>query len=194
MRIGSTIARFNLSIGAAPVNTSLCAAHPLRLALGLVAAGALVTSSSSEAQERAGHRTHLEAVRLQLEAGDLPLPDLTAIAKATGSNELGSLLEDLSQLRREVGELRTRYTDEYPGLQSRMSRVARIESYAVPQLVEHLLELAIASEQLRALRDRYTEDYPPIQTLLRQIEVIETVSIPSVVEEVGGAGAAPPRA
>lgn len=110
-------------------------------------------------------RARLQAVRDNFGTGPIQIEALEVIPSASGSSELRRILDELINVRSELRALRDRYADDYPPLQEVLARMANLETRAVPQVVDGLLEqLTLQERDLQSRIDvqaRNLEEIPP---------------------------------
>jgi succinoglycan biosynthesis transport protein ExoP len=128
-------------------------------------------------------RMRLQAVRNEFANGPVRIEALEVIPATAGSSELRRILDELVQARSALRVYRDRYADDYPPIQDLLVQIETIESRAVPQVVDGILdELATqerglqsqiddASAELEAIPPRTIEE----ARLTRSVQIQENL-------------------
>jgi capsular exopolysaccharide synthesis family protein len=128
-------------------------------------------------------RLRLQAVADGFEDGPVRIEALEVIPAAAGSSELRRILDELVQARSELRVYRDRYADDYPPVQDLLIQIETIETRAIPQVVDGILdELATQERDLQSRIDQASaelEAIPPRTIeegrLTRRVQITENL-------------------
>lgn len=100
-------------------------------------------------------RSRLQAALASFSDGGVRIEALEVIPSAAGSSELRRILDELVEARSELRALQDRYADDYPPIQDLLVQIGTIESRAIPQVVQGIVdELGVREQEIQSYVDQ----------------------------------------